>query len=104
MERLLHQLQLDSATEDAADTTHNSNQKVVKVPSRLGMIALGITGTLATGLVVGTLPFLTPALRKICLPFVPATESQIQNILKLCKGQTSRLVDLGSGDGRVVRN
>lgn len=70
-----------------------------------GKVLLGVTGAAAVGLVLVTTPFVTPALRKICLPYVPATERQITNILHMAqavKGQGSKLVDLGSGDGRVV--
>ncbi|XP_039380032.1 ATP synthase subunit C lysine N-methyltransferase isoform X3 [Mauremys reevesii] len=67
-------------------------------------------GLLVTGIVGGTLvvlyavatPFLTPALRKICLPFVPATSAQIENVLKTLKYRSGSLVDIGSGDGRIV--
>lgn len=70
-----------------------------------GKVLLGVTGAAAVGLVLVTTPFVTPALRKICLPYVPATERQITNILHMAqavKGEGSKLVDLGSGDGRVV--
>ncbi|XP_044859692.1 ATP synthase subunit C lysine N-methyltransferase isoform X2 [Mauremys mutica] len=67
-------------------------------------------GLLVTGIVGGTLvvlyavatPFLTPALRKICLPFVPATSAQIENVLKMLQYRSGSLVDIGSGDGRIV--
>ena len=49
-----------------------------------------------------SIPFLSPALRKICLPFVPATETQIRNIFKALHNRKGNLIDLGSGDGRVV--
>lgn len=48
-------------------------------------------------------PFVSPALRKVCLPYVPATNVQIQNVLHVIKGRKGKLVDLGSGDGRIVR-
>ena len=73
--------------------------------SKLGKVILGVTGAAAVGLVLVTTPFVTPALRKVCLPYVPATEKQIVNILSMAKtfkGPGSTLVDLGSGDGRVV--
>ena len=77
----------------------------LKEKSKFGLIAIGVTGTIVTGLFVGTLPFLTPALRQICIPFVPATACQVANIMRLCQGrQAGNLVDLGSGDGRVVSN
>uniref|UniRef100_A0A8C8RYR1 ATP synthase subunit C lysine N-methyltransferase n=1 Tax=Pelusios castaneus TaxID=367368 RepID=A0A8C8RYR1_9SAUR len=67
-------------------------------------------GLLVTGVIGGTLmvlyavatPFITPALRKICLPFVPATSTQIQNVLKILQCRSGSLVDIGSGDGRIV--
>lgn len=76
-----------------------------KTKSKLGKVVLGITGAAAVGIVLVTTPFVTPALRKICLPYVPATERQIANILRIgqaSKHNRSTLVDLGSGDGRVV--
>nr|XP_014427130.2 protein FAM173B isoform X4 [Pelodiscus sinensis] len=67
-------------------------------------------GLFVTGIVGGTLvvlyavvtPFITPALRKICLPFVPATSTQIENVLKMLQHRSGSLVDIGSGDGRIV--
>ena len=50
-------------------------------------------------------PFVSPALRKHVLPYVPATDTQLDNLSVAARatlGQTERLVDLGSGDGRVV--
>ena len=73
--------------------------------SLFGKVVLGITGATALGIVLGTAPFVTPALRKICLPYVPATERQVTNIIKMAKTskrQGSTVVDLGSGDGRVA--
>ncbi|KAL9966010.1 hypothetical protein ACROYT_G024017 [Oculina patagonica] len=82
-----------------------NDEKKPRKSSKLGKVILGITGATAVGLVLVTTPFVTPALRKICLPYVPATERQIANIIRMAqahKGQGSTLVDLGSGDGRVV--
>ncbi|OQR71556.1 protein FAM173B-like [Tropilaelaps mercedesae] len=63
-------------------------------------------------------PFVLPAFRKICLPYVPATSTQassdldklnrvshfqISNVLNALKGRRCKsIVDLGSGDGRIV--
>ena len=80
----------------------NPEMSNTSAKSRFGLVALGVTGAIVAGLFVGTLPFLTPALRQVCLPYVPATNTQIQNILQMCKGRSGHLVDLGSGDGRVV--
>lgn len=67
-----------------------------------GWILLGITGGSAVALSALCLPFVTPALRKVCLPYVPATTVQVENVFKALKGRTGQLVDIGSGDGRIV--
>lgn len=59
-------------------------------------------GGVALGLTVVCAPFISPALRKFCLPFIPATKTQIENILTALKGCKGRLLDIGSGDGRIV--
>ena len=65
-----------------------------------------ITGWITTGACFGlfavTIPFVTPALRKHCLPYVPATPVQIRTVLSQLKGRSGKVIDLGSGDGRVV--
>lgn len=48
-------------------------------------------------------PFVSPALRRVCLPYVPATTSQVNNVLLALRGRHGSLLDLGSGDGRIVR-
>lgn len=72
--------------------------------SKIAIYGLTITGTVAIGVSVIAASFISPALKRICLPFVPATEKQIKNVLKLCHRceNKRKLVDLGSGDGRVV--
>lgn len=67
-----------------------------------GMIFAGITGGAALALSAICLPFVSPALRRVCLPYVPATSAQIENVLKALRGRSGRFVDLGSGDGRIV--
>uniref|UniRef100_A0A8C7HPD2 ATP synthase subunit C lysine N-methyltransferase n=1 Tax=Oncorhynchus kisutch TaxID=8019 RepID=A0A8C7HPD2_ONCKI len=47
-------------------------------------------------------PFVAPALRKVCLPYVPATTAQVENVLKVLQARSGSLVDIGSGDGRIV--
>jgi methylase of polypeptide subunit release factors len=44
----------------------------------------------------------SPAFRKFCLPYIPATRTQISNILQALEGRRGTLLDLGSGDGRIV--
>ena len=60
-----------------------------------------IIGGTTVGLCALVTPFILPALRKHCLPYVPATAQQVRLVVQHAKGQT--LVDIGSGDGRVVR-
>ncbi|XP_050300131.1 ATP synthase subunit C lysine N-methyltransferase [Anthonomus grandis grandis] len=67
-----------------------------------GKILVGFTGGVAFGLTVICTPFVTPALRKFCLPYVPATTEQLSNIFQALKGRQGTLLDLGSGDGRIV--
>ena len=66
--------------------------------------ALFLMGGIASGMAAVALPFILPAFRKICLPYIPATPEQIKVVLSLLKGGTGPVVDLGSGDGRLVSN
>ncbi|XP_062466829.1 ATP synthase subunit C lysine N-methyltransferase isoform X2 [Pezoporus occidentalis] len=69
--------------------------------SRGLLVTAGVGGTLVA-LYAVVIPFVTPALRKVCLPFVPATSTQIQNVLRMLESRSGSLVDIGSGDGRIV--
>ena len=81
------------------------DNKIPKKSCKFGKVVVGITGATALGIVLVNVPFVTQALRKICLPYVPATERQVANITKpakTSKRQRSTMVDLGSGNGRVA--
>lgn len=95
-----------------AVTSQNSTSQ----NSKFGLyLSLGV-GVAAIGCSVLTIPFLTPALRKHALPYVPATPKQIKNVFKAIRSYSSanqlplepngknliKLIDLGSGDGRIV--
>ncbi|XP_025061355.1 protein FAM173B isoform X3 [Alligator sinensis] len=67
-----------------------------------GLLVTGVVGGTLVALYAVVTPFITPALRKICLPFVPATSTQIENVLKMLQCRNGSLVDIGSGDGRIV--
>ncbi|XP_057352437.1 ATP synthase subunit C lysine N-methyltransferase isoform X4 [Manis pentadactyla] len=67
-----------------------------------GFLFPGIIGGTLVALYAVATPFITPALRKICLPFVPATTKQIENVVRMLQCRRGSLVDIGSGDGRVV--
>ncbi|XP_066496823.1 adenine nucleotide translocase lysine N-methyltransferase [Tiliqua scincoides] len=49
---------------------------------------------------------LMPGFRKVPLrlqvPYVPASAKQVENVMSLLKGRSGKMVDLGSGDGRLV--
>ncbi|KAL5010178.1 hypothetical protein ScPMuIL_012483 [Solemya velum] len=85
------------------DTTSREEKTGSKLNGR-GRIALGICGAAFVGIYAVTGPFITPALRRICLPYVPATTKQIDNVFGALVGRqgSSTLLDIGSGDGRIV--
>ncbi|VVC99757.1 unnamed protein product [Leptidea sinapis] len=80
----------------------NSTSKSSTTLSYVGKSLIYTTGGLALGVSVVCLPFISPAFRKICLPYVPATTEQLINVSKALKGHTGKLIDIGSGDGRIV--
>lgn len=73
-----------------------------KSRNRLGVIVTGVLGGSLVALYAVAAPFVSPALRKICLPFVPATTAQVENVLNALRARSGTLVDIGSGDGRIV--
>jgi hypothetical protein len=86
--------------------------------SNAGLYGALTVGALAIGLSIATIPFVTPAMRKHPLPYIPATTNQIKNIWKALAAYSKhtngippiqstpqkriKLIDLGSGDGRIV--
>ncbi|XP_013189638.2 ATP synthase subunit C lysine N-methyltransferase [Amyelois transitella] len=79
-----------------------SESKTPKNLSYIGKTLIYVTGGLAAGVSIVCIPFVSPALRKICLPYVPATTEQIAGVSKALAGRSGRLLDVGSGDGRIV--
>ncbi|OCT57205.1 hypothetical protein XELAEV_18003849mg [Xenopus laevis] len=67
-----------------------------------GLVATGVIGGTLVALYAVATPFVAPALRKLCLPYVPATTTQVKNVLKMLRSRTGIVVDIGSGDGRIV--
>lgn len=67
-----------------------------------GFLIPGVVGGTLVALYAVATPFIIPALRKICLPFVPATTKQVENVLRMVRHGSGPLVDVGSGDGRIV--
>ncbi|XP_069898277.1 ATP synthase subunit C lysine N-methyltransferase isoform X1 [Dipodomys merriami] len=70
--------------------------------SNWGILCTGIVGGALVAVYAIATPFITPALRKVCLPFVPATSKQIENVVRMLGHRRGSLVDIGSGDGRIV--
>ncbi|XP_054993862.1 ATP synthase subunit C lysine N-methyltransferase [Sorex araneus] len=69
---------------------------------RWGALLPGVLGGALVALYAVATPFVTPALRRVCLPFVPATPRQVENVLRMARRGRGPLVDVGSGDGRIV--
>lgn len=80
----------------------NSGPKQVSKVSSVGKVLIYTTGGLAIGVSVVCIPFVSPALRKVCLPYVPATTEQLTGVTKALAGRSGKLLDVGSGDGRIV--
>lgn len=69
-----------------------------------GVAQIGIgTGLAVYAMWVG---ILQPGFRKVPLrlqvPYIPASRAQVQNVMTLLRCRKGDLVDLGSGDGRIV--
>ncbi|XP_017326454.1 ATP synthase subunit C lysine N-methyltransferase isoform X1 [Ictalurus punctatus] len=73
-----------------------------RVKNRVGLVATCALGGSLVALYAVAVPFIAPALRKTCLPFVPATNTQVKNVLRALQSRSGTLVDIGSGDGRIV--
>lgn len=93
--------------EKDANPSHCKVQQKSDLPSsKIGLIVCGVFGVFGLALTALTTPFVLPALRKHCLPYVPATDSQLSNLSKAFKRHAKkgdRFLDIGSGDGRICR-
>ncbi|CAP35800.1 Protein CBG18326, partial [Caenorhabditis briggsae] len=71
-----------------------------------GLVIAGVAGATALVISAAAVPFVAPALRRVCIPYVPATTEQLANVSRALnlatKNSKGTLIDLGSGDGRVV--
>lgn len=80
-----------------------TKQTQPKILSKSAKLLILATGGLGVGLSVVCFSFVAPAFRRICLPYVPATTEQVSNVLQfLPRSNSKRLLDIGSGDGRIV--
>lgn len=87
---------------DLCSSAPTSEVTETKSRSRLGVMATAMLGGSLLALHAVAAPFVAPALRKVCLPFVPATAAQVDNVLRVLQSRTGTLVDIGSGDGKIV--
>lgn len=70
----------------------------------MGKVLLGIAGGCGIALTIVCYPFVSPALRRYTLPYIPATNNQLKNIMSVLPSNSKhkKLLDIGSGDGRIV--
>jgi len=66
---------------------------------RLGIAVVLAFGGAGVGLLVVALPFVLPALRRYCLPYVPATPVQIERVLSSWRVERGRLLTLAAEMG-----
>lgn len=84
------------------DVNSNTNAKP-KTLSTTGKILLTATAGIAFGVTIVCSSFVAPAFRRFCLPYVPATKEQINHVIScLPKNANGKILDIGSGDGRIV--
>ncbi|XP_049624981.1 ATP synthase subunit C lysine N-methyltransferase [Suncus etruscus] len=98
---------LDTMTHPSLDTDTDTCSEEPLIASagqkrRWGLLVPGLVGGSLVALYALATPFVAPALRRVCLPFVPATPRQVENVLRMVQGRSGLLVDVGSGDGRIV--
>lgn len=98
-------------TDDSFEALHKqdltkSNKIRENERSRIGVLVAAGFGFIGTTLVFLAAPFIFPALRRHCLPYVPATDQQLANLSKAFKRHSKEgdtFLDIGSGDGRICR-
>jgi len=77
-----------------------------KPKSTGGLVAFAAVTAITGGLVAVTVPFILPAFRRVCLPYVPATSKQVENVVKVLGkgrgGASCNVAEIGSGDGRIA--
>ena len=87
---------------DILESDDASKPKERPTLTRTGKILLGVSAASFVTVFAVTTPFILPALRKFCLPYVPATTQQVENVVRMLRTSSGKLIDLGSGDGRIV--
>ena len=54
-----------------------------KPKSTGGLVAFAGVTAITGGVVAVTVPFILPAFRRACLPYVPATSKQVENVVRV---------------------
>uniref|UniRef100_A0A1A9WY16 Methyltransferase domain-containing protein n=1 Tax=Glossina brevipalpis TaxID=37001 RepID=A0A1A9WY16_9MUSC len=74
-----------------------------KSMSNGGKVLTAVTGGIGLGISIVCASFVAPAFRRFCLPYVPSTAEQVRNVLHFIpRNSAVRVLDIGSGDGRIV--
>ncbi|KAL5110498.1 hypothetical protein TcWFU_006155 [Taenia crassiceps] len=97
------------ANNSSVDATGNATAKPTESSPSLRLAVACAVGSVAASVVYILVPFVSPAFRRICLPYVPATSKQLTLVAQLLRfaeahmhRRIGKLLDVGSGDGRVV--
>ncbi len=85
-----------------SDLDSQSEPETSRKWRRRGLWVAWLISGAGFGLFAASIPFVLPAVRRYCLPYIPATPVQIEKVLHQLRGRQGKVVDLGSGDGRVV--
>ncbi|XP_054161950.1 ATP synthase subunit C lysine N-methyltransferase-like [Oppia nitens] len=81
----------------------DNSQLKTKRSQLIASIGIAVFGGVSVSLLAISLPFVWPAFRRQVLPYIPATDTQVRNVLSLLRrSETKSVIDLGSGDGRIV--
>ncbi|KAM9330990.1 adenine nucleotide translocase lysine N-methyltransferase-like [Gastrophryne carolinensis] len=70
--------------------------------SRVSWLAVGMTAGMYALWLMSVFPLFCRVPWNLRVPYLPSGRAQTANVLKLLKGRKGQLVDLGSGDGRLV--
>jgi hypothetical protein len=79
----------------------SSTEKVyAKTSNSFGKALIALSAGAAVGISIVCWPFVSPAFRRFTLPFIPATDNQIKNILSILpkNAEQKKLLDIGSGN------
>ncbi|XP_017549165.1 ATP synthase subunit C lysine N-methyltransferase-like isoform X2 [Pygocentrus nattereri] len=91
--------------EDSIDVILQDRNSKLLHPYRDNQILTLVTGAVFSGVYGLWAMFCMPGLKvplRLKVPFLPSTNVQTKNVIKMLDGRQGQLADLGSGDGRLV--